>query len=317
MAQTGHIYYIPIKQIDTLANAVAGTQENLQQTDSSARANFLYIPPHFTIEHQSIEHGVIGEKTLDDLINEIKTIKPNPHKNSVEPISQVWPARVKTYTAVESFEKTYIPKKIDTLANLGLLLVILIFFIVAVERIADGGRALFVNSFNLKKIRELEGDTAMQTSRNLTLVFSILLLSFILANQNITYQFAGNIPVIECFAIFVLSVAAYLIIKSWVLYILDYVNDSHAFRMINKMGRTYLTLCIFCMLGGEAVFLIFQNISPEVIRIWMIISCVAPALLYLNMGRRVIFQNRFSIFTYILYLCTVEILPIVLIVKTI
>ncbi|MCI1720053.1 MAG: DUF4271 domain-containing protein [Bacteroidales bacterium] len=317
MAHAGLTYYFPVQQVDTLANTATSDVASQAPADSAAAANFLYIPPHFTIDHETQEHALIAGKSLDDLINELKNVKPNPHKNLLEPISNAWPESVKTVSSVESFEKTYIPKKIDTYTNLGLFLMLLVFFILACERIAEGSIKIMTRSFNLKRMREMEGDSAMQTSRNLTAVFGTCLLAFILANQNINYGFMGEIPVAEAFGLIVVSTGIYVILKSWILTILDYVNESSSFRLINKFGRTYFAMAIIFMLAGEVIFSLFQDISANYIIWWIAISCAVPTLLYLNMERRIMFQNRFSVFTYILYLCTVEILPIVLIVKTI
>lgn len=317
MSLIGHTYYIPVQQVDTLANAAAAGAETQAPADSVAAANYLYIPPHFTIEHETQEHSVIAGKSLDDLINEIKNVKPNPHKNVLEPIASAWPGSVKTTASVESFEKTAIPKQIDTYTNLGLLLVLLTFFIVACERIGEGAFRVLTHSFNLKRIKEMEGQSALETSRNIMAIFGVLLVAFIIANQNVTYNFMGDIPVIEAFGIIVVSVVMYSLLKSWLLLILDYVNGSSAFRLINKFWRTYLAFAILMLLAGEIVFALIPNLPVNAIIGWLILSCAAPSILYLNMERRVMFQSRFSVFTYILYLCTVEILPIVLIVKTI
>jgi hypothetical protein len=317
MSYIGHTYYLPIQQVDTLVNATAAGAETQAPADSAAVANYLYIPPHFTIEHETQEHSVIAGKSLNDLINEIKNVKPNPNKNVLEPIANAWPESVKTTASVESFEKTAIPKQIDTYTNLGLLLVMLTFFIIGCERIGEGAFRVLTHSFNLKRIKEMEGQSALETSRNIMAIFGVLLVAFIIANQNVTYNFMGDIPVIAAFGIIVVSVVIYSLIKSWILWILDYVNGSSAFRLINKFWRTYLALAILMLLAGDMVFALIPNLPVNVIIGWLILCCAVPSLLYLNMERRVMFQSRFSVFTYILYLCTLEILPIVLIVKTI
>ncbi len=317
MSYIDHTYYLPVRQVDTLTHSAAAGAETQAPADSAATVNYLYIPPHFTIEHETQEHSVIAGKNLDDLINEIKNVKPNPNKNVLEPIANAWPGSVKTTASVESFEKTAIPKQIDTYTNLGLLLVLLTFFIIGCERIGEGAFRVLTYSFNLKRIKEMEGQSALETSRNIMAIFGVLLVAFIIANQNVTYNFMGDIPVIAAFGIIVVSIVIYSLLKSWLLWILDYVNGSSAFRLINKFWRTYLALGILMLLAGEMVFALIPSLPVNVIIAWLIICCAVPSILYLNMERRVIFQSRFSIFTYILYLCTLEILPIVLIVKTI
>ena len=51
------------------------------------------------------------------------------------------------------------------------------------------------------------------------------------------------------------------------------------------------------------------------INIWFAALCAIPALMYLIMEAKVIFKNNFSVFFYILYLCSLELLPAALMIR--
>ena len=62
------------------------------------------------------------------------------------------------------------------------------------------------------------------------------------------------------------------------------------------MGLDYLIIA--------TVLLFLAKINP-----YLSLLCAIPAIMYLVMEAIVLFKNNFSVFFYILYLCSLELLP--------
>lgn len=305
-------------QTDTLTTASAGA--NAQAPDSAALARWLFIPRHFETGHTVKDHALMSGKTLDQIMTEMKTVKANPNKNRVLKIDATWEKSTKSSTISIPSEKpsaSSANSELDIISNAGIALAIIILFIFAMEKITAGAGNVLKSAFNIKRMKELEWISASQTSRNIACIFGVLTVSFILVNQRARFGFMVGMPLLLSFGIIVLSVSLYFIVKGLIQSIMDYANECSVFRMTKKFGYSYTVMAVFFILLGEALFLLFPNIPLNVVRYWALASIAIPTLLYLNAERILIFRYGFSIFFYILYLCTVEILPIVLIIKTI
>ena len=57
-------------------------------------------------------------------------------------------------------------------------------------------------------------------------------------------------------------------------------------------------------------FLLLYKINP-----YLSLLCAIPAILYLVMVSRIILKNNFSVFFYILYICTLELLPAAVLIR--
>lgn len=297
----------------------AGTAGNTTDAADSARQawlNFIQIPEHFEIEKTaSSDKPVLGDLSGSGLAEYFSRYRPVAGKDSVRHISSAWSDGRNTISEVESFSKPAVPSDFDSMTDAGLLVLLAVFFLFAADRILKGTGRAFDSMMNLKRQEETERDMNSKLSRNTAFMFLILTLSLVISRQ-IPIRFAGEgVPSVLLFLYTSGGIFLYIILKRLIFSVMDYVNECDAFRVLNYMGYTYLMTAAAMILAGELVFFLIPNIPAWLITAWIAVSCGIPALLYLLTGADVMRKNRFSLFFYILYLCVLEILPVILIVK--
>lgn len=198
-------------------------------------------------------------------------------------ITQVWDAsRIITTKAVGN------PIKVETPAekyvDMGVVIFLIIFFLVATERIVEGLVRSVWSFFMLKRHEEIDDELDLRSSRNIATLFLLPTVLFAIS------------PSPEIFLLMLIICVGYCAVKYGVLAIMDYVNRTTVFKFIGRMGLDYLIIA--------TVLLFLAKINP-----YLSLLCVIPAIMYLVMEAIVLFKNNFSVFFYILYLCSLELLP--------
>lgn len=176
---------------------------------------------------------------------------------------------------------------VDRYADMAIVIVLVVFFLAATERILEGLFRAFHSFFLLGRQEEVDDELTLRSSRNITAMFIFPAALFTVS------------PSPKIFAFLLIGSIVYLAVKYGFMAVLDYVNRTDAFKFIGRMSINYLICASAILFLGR-------------INVWFAALCAIPAIMYLIMEAKVIFKNNFSVFFYILYLCTLELLPAVL-----
>lgn len=174
--------------------------------------------------------------------------------------------------------------------DMGIVLVLVIFFLVATERIIEGLARAYWASLLVKRQVEVDDDLSWSSSRDIAFFFLFPMAVFAVS------------PSPEYFVLVLVSVSIALALKYGILAILDYVNRTTVFKFVGRVGANYLIMA--------APLLLLYKINP-----YLSLLCIIPAILYLVMVSRIILKNNFSVYFYILYICTLELLPAALLIR--
>ena len=198
----------------------------------------------------------------------------------------------------------------DNISNFIIVLIVLTLFSVAFMRIAEGLITSAISIFNYKRLLNIEHQNHLQNSRNTTLFFLLLITAFIFANFNALHPVIQN-PFFTG-ANFLLAFGTsllYLAFRVAIASTLDWVNKCSLFKLINRFYNTYLIVAICLSLIGFILFIIFETITFKHIAFYIAGCLVTANLLYYMRCYKIIISNGFSHFFLFLYLCTLEILP--------
>lgn len=199
---------------------------------------------------------------------------------------------------------------LDNISNFIIVLVILTLFCMAFMRIAEGLITSAISIFNYKRLMSIEQQNHLQNSRNTTLIFLLLITSFIFANFNALHPVLEN-PFFTG-ANFLLALGTALLYLAFRLFIasaLDWVNKCTLFKLTNRFYNTYLINAICLSILGFLAFIIFETITFKHIAYYIAGCIIMSNFLYYLRCYKTIISNGFSHFFLFLYLCTLEILP--------
>lgn len=215
----------------------------------------------------------------------------------IENIEQIWK---ESHIALQSVitewppEADY-PVSVPIIASV-LLLALLYGFPILTSGFVSAAGALFRE----KKLSLIEHSFGQKKNREITLLFIIALCSFVYSNGQ-------TLP----FFRFLIGILLFLFIRSCLFLLLDWIGKSQAFKELNGYFQNYfIILCTVSLIGSLLCFLL-----PELDTKWVTytVEALSAAILtgfFIN-GYQLIVSNGFSHSFWILYLCTLEILPII------
>lgn len=195
------------------------------------------------------------------------------------------------FTQVEATPFCAKPKEVE-IFNLVVVALLIVCFLIATLRIVGGVVNAWSALFSTKKQQEIDYELTLRSLRREAALFTTTVALFAVTRSPLDFIIA-----VVFFILFFLA-------RDGIFSILDYVNCTTCFRYIGRNSANYLTVT-----SSAAILLLIYK--P------LLILLVVFPVLFLIMEARVIFKNKFSLFFYILYLCTLEILPVALIVKLI
>ncbi|MCI1778448.1 MAG: DUF4271 domain-containing protein [Bacteroidales bacterium] len=185
-------------------------------------------------------------------------------------------------------------------------ILIAFFFIAAFSKITEGAVLLFSSVHKLKKVLAIDKNVNDRSCRNFLLFFVILLSGF-LAGRFV--NFGETPPYMVSIYIFAIC-AIFLTVRLLILKLLGWVNSSPAFGVINRMGLSYFALIFSLALVITLIYvLFFRDVSVNDLYSYIFICTSVILIIYFIRVYQIIISNGFSIFFWILYLCTLEILP--------
>lgn len=232
---------------------------------------------------------------------------------SASSVEKAWPGCYIALGEVESFSRPAAPYLIDSIVNTGLILLIIFFFLFSYERILEGLYYIVTSFLSLKKMLIIENQFNIQISRNTLFFFLVIIASFIMANRSEAELMLDNTyPVIIRFAVILALTGAYLLFRRIFFSLLSWVNSNGIFMVVNKISYSYLVLWILFALAGLILNTVFLHLDFSLIALYLMAGAFLTFMLYFIRGYQLIVANGFSQFFYILYLCTLEILPMII-----
>lgn len=205
---------------------------------------------------------------------------------------------------------------VDNIVNMVLVVGIVIFFAYFFFRILDGVECSFIAVKKMKEMLAIDMDLAVRTSRSIYLAFCFALLFLICVNKKIlTFSFWNEHSTALTLATWIIITAAVFLFRKMSLSLLDWVNGTEVFARVEGALMYYLGVLFCFALPLLVMFGLLENSIIDIIVPVVIVLTVVTLLLYYIRIGRLIFTNGFSLFFYFVYLCTLEILPLVILVK--
>lgn len=226
------------------------------------------------------------------------------------PVSEAWPNSYIAVNEVIGPGSGFPVSLIDNISNLVIVIVILTLFAVTFMRIAEGLLSSVISTFNMKRLVAIEQQTHLQNSRNITIIFLLIISAFIFANYNAAYPLLENsFSTGVNFAIALGAAGIYLLGRIVMANTLNWVNKVSFFTILNRFYYTYCIIFVALSVLGFLFYIVFEAITFRHIAIYIAAANIITNLLYYERCRQIIISNGFSHFFLILYLCTLEILP--------
>lgn len=197
-------------------------------------------------------------------------------------------------------------------SEMVILLLIFFLFIFYYGRILEGALLSFKAIFREKKIVAMEGSALLYTARNSVLVFSIFTISFVL----ISY-YRSELTLIDSSYIGLNYIGLNAIIFLYLAYryiiarVVSLITKNNIFVQLYKYFLTYFVTILLLI----PIWLLLGIFVPKYADLWVYSGFIGIVLiiylLHLYRAYRVIIKEEFSYIFYILYLCTLEFLPLV------
>lgn len=197
------------------------------------------------------------------------------------------------------------------IANFFIILGLVAFLVVAHRRIMVGLACTFSAVISTKKLIAIESQSNLQTCRNTLFLFLTLCTSFVFANIAYATKIIGyNYTLPLKFAGIFLFIMLFFALRSMALQFLSWININSVFKLAGKIAYTYCCLWNITVL---CCFFVIKSIPPApmgTMRLCIIFSTLSIFIPYFLALYKIFMQKGISHFFYILYLCTLEILPV-------
>lgn len=230
------------------------------------------------------------------------------------PITEAWPESRIAFNDTAADRVIEVLSLADTLSNVYIVIGLITLFLFTFGRIAEGLHAVAISIFDYKRLLSIERQANLYTSRNTLLLFSVIVSSFIFANYNshsslLNNNFSIGINFLFCLAF----IAGYFTLRYVFFRILGWTNCCSIFKYLNRLYYTYAIMGIVLIILVFLVYMIFPSIPVSGIVTCIAAMAAVTLCAYFIRGYQIIISNGFSLFFWILYLCTLEILPLLVI----
>lgn len=196
--------------------------------------------------------------------------------------------------------------------RLALLLLIFLFFVLFTQKITEGVSRSFTSFLDLMKLLRIDRELLLKVNRNYALAMVVPLAAFLYSYHTPLLENLPGGDGVFLYLIICFGTGIYLLIRGAFLTLLDYLHKSTCFKTVNRFFRNYLIVS-FTLASCISVLTFFiPSISDSVIIHSLSVCFAVPYIIYLYMATRHIFENNFSLFFYILYICALEIVPLFL-----
>ena len=197
------------------------------------------------------------------------------------------------------------------IANFYIIIGLVTFLVVAHRRIMAGLACTFSAMTSTKKLITIESQSNLQTCRNTLFLFLTLCTSFVFANIAYATKIIGytcSLPL--KFAGIFLFIMLFFTLRRAALKFLAWLNINSVFKLTDKIAHTYCCLWYILVLCCFFVIKSIPTAPMGTMRLCIIFSTLAVFIPYFSALYKIFMQKDVSHFFYILYLCTLEILPV-------
>ncbi|PKO96140.1 MAG: hypothetical protein CVU12_06835 [Bacteroidetes bacterium HGW-Bacteroidetes-7] len=229
----------------------------------------------------------------------------------VLPVDSLWNTSIITQSHIGNIKETPTGESYLDSSLIVFFIIITLFFF---KEILNTLPTILKSVFSHKEHVWIEERLSASTQRNITaLIAAIFFPIFLTITIGDTVSAYSGIPSWLQFVFALGLVIVYWIFKSLVLIFLGWVTkNKQTFNLIGKIGYNHLIMAVIF----STPLLISRFFIPEIefsLFYKILIYCIVSIyMLYLIRVYQTIISNRFSHIFYILYLCTVELLPIAL-----
>ena len=166
--------------------------------------------------------------------------------------------------------------------------------------------------YNISIVNEEQG--AIRYSRNFLCFFIMAFFALLVTRQTsllsplpaLLLGMSEPLVFVTCFAV----LTGYFLIKTVLLKIIGWTIDAPSFMyFLGKTGQDYFILTGLTVIGLYAVINLFNNKVHDLILSTVVIIAAIGYLLYTIRCIRIFISARYSLFFWILYLCTLELVP--------
>lgn len=228
------------------------------------------------------------------------------------PIRQLWKESYIALGEIEVPIGIIIEDPWRDIANFIIIISLVLFLIFAHRRILAGFKYICQALISSKMLLNIEKQSNIQVCRNTLFFFLTLCSSFMFANIAYATKIIGhNYTVPLKFAGIAAFIFAFFLFRRICLYFLAWVNRDSLFKLINKISLTYSCIWYIAILCCFFVIKSIPSALMGTMRYCLIYSTLSILLIYFLQLYSIFVQKGFSHFFYFLYLCTLEILPIV------
>ena len=196
-------------------------------------------------------------------------------------------------------------------ANFIIILALVTFLVFAHRRIVAGLADVFTAVFSTKKLTSIEKQYNLQVCRNTLFMFLTMCASFVFANiayatKIIGHSFTVPVKFVGILAFILLFFAARNIVSRF----LAWVNNKSVFKFAGAIGYTFCCIWYILVLCCFFVIKAIPTAPMGTMRYCIIYSILAIFIPYFIALYKIFMSKGVSHFFYILYLCTLEILPV-------
>lgn len=225
----------------------------------------------------------------------------------------LWP---ESYIALQEIE---IPASLAVadpyrdIANFFIIIGMVIYLIFAHRRILQGMRIVFQGIFSRKRLINIETQKNLQLCRNSLFIFLTICTSFIFANIAYATKIIGHEHTVPLkFAGILCCIFVFFSIRRMAFRFLAWVNRNPVFRLAHLVSHTYTCIWYITVLCCFLVIKAIPAAQMGNMRYCIIYSLLAIMAIYFSAIFKIFISKGISHFFYILYLCTLEILPVAL-----
>ena len=230
------------------------------------------------------------------------------------PIQELWK---ESYIAIEEIKAplgvVVATDQYRDIANFIIIIGLVAYLVFAHRRIMVGLVNVFSATINTKRLVSIEKQSNLQTCRDTLFMFLTLSTSFILANIAYATRIIGHsysVPV--KFAGILGFILVFFALRQLALRFMSWLNNNSVFQLASKISLSY---CCLWYLSVLCCFFVIKSIPSApmgTMRYCIIYSTLAIFILYFYALYKIFMSKGFSHFFNILYLCTLEILPVAL-----
>jgi len=196
----------------------------------------------------------------------------------------------------------------------SLILAFFVLFVFFSREVINVFPAVLKSLFSLKNHSKLENKLALSNQRDMVTIIAALYFPVLITLMNSDYIVDKYhlLPInyllisLGCVFLFWLLRKILYSILSWV------TKDKTTFKLIENIGYNHLIISVIFSLPSILIRFIWPQTSDIIIINILVFSCLFVYLFYIVRGYQIIISHRYSHFFYILYLCSVELLPVVL-----